>query len=65
MNTMRQTQQNGTQVVPGTMPVESQRVGSESQESSDTLILEFLTGLEREGSIQNRLNGYQSESQGQ
>jgi hypothetical protein len=75
-NTMRSGTQNGTRSVQKTTLAENQRaepqnwsqfwpVDSATETRSDALMREVLTGLEREGSIQDRLAGYRSESQGE
>jgi hypothetical protein len=75
MNAMRPRKQDGPRFVQGTMPAEGQRAEPQNwsqfwpadseTETGDALIREALTGLEREGSIQDRLAGYRSESQGE
>jgi len=75
-NTMRSGTQNGTRSVQKTTQAENQRAEPQSwsqfwpadsatETRSDALMREVLTGLEREGSIQDRLAGYRSESQGE
>ena len=76
MKATRTIQEGVTQFVQGTAPAESQRAEPqnwsqfwpadlETQTGSDALTLEILTGLEKEGTIQDRLAGYRSESQGE
>jgi hypothetical protein len=75
-NTTIPRAQSGTRFIQGTTRAEGPRPESErlatflpadsaTETRSDALLLEFLTGFEREGSPQDRLAGYQSESQGE
>ena len=68
--------QSGTRFIPETPRAGGQRPQSERlapfmpadsamEARSDALLLEFLTGFEREGFPQDRLAGYQSETQGE
>ena len=75
---MTKTQQTPevTRFVQGTLPVEGcppelqnwtqpGPADSETQANCDALIREVLSGLEEEGTAQDRLAGYRRESQGQ
>jgi hypothetical protein len=76
MRTMEPPKQNGTQFVQGTMRKEGQRAEPQNRSHSrsadlaaetdyDALIREVLEENEREGTVQDRLAGYMSQSEGE